>query len=45
MVDPKSFGFTRKDVIEYFRYFRNTREFHYIARYLDEISIDLNLKG
>ncbi len=45
MVDPKSFGFTREDIIEYFRYFRNTREFHYIARYLDEVSIGLNSKG
>ncbi|MEM0253534.1 MAG: hypothetical protein QXK78_03130 [Candidatus Bathyarchaeia archaeon] len=34
MVDPESFGFTREDIIEYFRNFCNTRELHYITRYL-----------
>ena len=43
MVDPKLFGFTREDITEYFRSFRNTKEFHYIARYLNKASIDLNL--
>ncbi|MCR8486996.1 MAG: hypothetical protein NDP22_01100 [Crenarchaeota archaeon] len=42
MVDPKSFGFTHEDITEYFKNFRSARELHYIARYLNGVSVDLN---